>query len=156
MLDPTPTVLFCHIVSCSKSVSFGCEQGRRWVRRRQEAWPNSRWATRNIDRGQIQRITWCLSPQRRGPDRKTGESLFILLPISWKSLGTHTASPNFFMLIQHSGQFSPMDGCAFGCKPLYGLLRFNLSHDVVVVIPQRGRHGHRVYWKPFLQLCTHN
>ena len=90
---------------------FGCEQGRRWVRRRQEAWANSRWATRKIDCKQIRRITWHLSPRRGEPDLKTGESLFISLPVSWKSLGTLSASPNFVTLIQHVRQLSPGDGC---------------------------------------------
>ena len=64
--------------------------------------------------------------------------------------------PSFVTLIQHVRQLSPGDGCAFGCKPLYGLLQFELSHDVVIVVPKRGRHAHTVYWKPLLQLYTHN
>ena len=135
---------------------FGCEQGRRWVRRRQEARANSRWATRKIDCKQIRRITWHLSPRRGEPDLKTGESLFISLPVSWKSLGTLSVGPSFVTLIQHVRHFSPGDGCAFGCKPLYGLLQLDLSHDVVIVVPKRGRHAHTVYWKPLLQLYTHN
>ena len=55
----------------------------------------------------------------------------------------------------HVQHFSPGGGCAFGCKPLYGLLQFDLSHDVVVIAPKRGRHAHTVYWKPLLQLYAH-
>ena len=73
---------------------------------------------------------------------------------SWKSLGTLSTGPSFVTLTQHVRQLSPGDGCAFGCKPLYGLLQFELSHDVVIVVPKRGRHTHTIYWKPLLQLYT--
>ena len=66
---------------------FGCEQGRRWVRRCHEAWANSKWATRKIDCKQIRRITWHLSPRRGEPDLKTGESLFISLPVLSEASG---------------------------------------------------------------------
>ena len=66
---------------------FGCEQGRRWVRRRQEAWANSRWATRKMYSRQFGRITWHLSPRRGEPDLKTGESLFISLPVLLEESG---------------------------------------------------------------------
>ena len=66
---------------------FGCEQGRRWVRRHHEAWANSRWATRKIDCKQIRRITWHLLPRRGEPDLKTGESLFISLPVLSEASG---------------------------------------------------------------------
>ena len=81
MLDPTPTVLFCHIVSCCKSVFFGCEQGRRWVWLHQEARANKRWANNKNDQKQIQRTTWLLSPWRGGRNLKIGESLFISLAV---------------------------------------------------------------------------
>ena len=43
------------------------------------------------------------------------------------------------MLIQTVRHFSPGDGCAFGCKPLYGLLQLDLSHDVVIIVPKKGQ-----------------
>ena len=74
---------------------FGCEQGRRWVRRRHEAWANSRWATRKIDCKQIRRITWHLSPRRGEPDLKTGESLFISLPVLSEASGNSFRGSQF-------------------------------------------------------------
>ena len=98
------------------------EQDRRWVWHRQEARANNRWATRKIYSRQFRRITWHLSLRRGKLDLKTGEFLFISLPVSWKSLGTVSTGPSFVTLIQHAWRFSLGDGCAFGCKPLCGLL----------------------------------
>ena len=126
------------------------EQGRRWVWRHQQVRANSKWATSKIYSKQFGRITWQLSPRRGEPDLKTGESLFISLPVPWKGLGTLSAGPSFVTLIQHVRHFSPGDGCAFGCKPLYGLLQFEPSHDIVIVVPKRGRHTHTVLLEAFI------
>ena len=49
--------------------------------------------------------------------------------------------------------FSPVDGCAFGCKPLYGLLQFELSHDVVIVVP-KGADTHTLFTGSLYCNCT--
>ena len=149
---------FFSVTSCldSKSVFFGCEQGRRWVRRRQEAWANSKWATRMIDAGSSEesRGTCCREEANQiwklvSPFHFTACSLGRV----WELFPQVPVLSRWYSMFDN---FSPGDGCAFGCTPLYGLLQFELSHDVVIVVPKRGRHAHTVYWKPLLQLYTHN
>ena len=93
------------VVSCSKSVFFGClnrvVDGYDIIKKRG---PTADGQPRKIYSRQFGRITWHLSPRRGEPDLKTGESLFISLLVSWKSLGTLSAGPSFVTLIQHVRQ----------------------------------------------------
>ena len=74
---------FLSIVSCLvlKPYSLGVWTGSSMGMMHQEARGNSRWATRKIYNRQFGRIMWHLLPRRGEPDLKTGESLFISLPV---------------------------------------------------------------------------
>ena len=104
-----------------------------------KAWANSRWATRKIDCKQIRRITWQLSPRRGEPDLKTGESLFISLPVPWKGLGTLSAGPSFVTLIQHVRHFSLGDGCSFWLQAIVWAVAVRTLPRYCDRSPQKGQ-----------------